>query len=331
VQDNTQQTNMGYSSPGLYSDANGRGAVLGTLQTNDNAEANKATLRPNGSVAAAAAQMQGNSQVGEVDDEEAMTQNEQLEVDINDALNAIFEGANASPEFVQKIKTIFTAALNEKVSIIEQSMLEATKEIIEEKLQNNISSIVEHVDQYLTYVVEEWSNENKLAIENGFRTEIAENFILGLKELFENSFIDVPQEKYDVLDDLFAANAELENAANSALAENMELKNQLLAHLCAESFIEISNGLADTEVEKLAKLSENLEFNSVEQYADKVKILKESYFGKNNRVNNTLAPNYGSITEETTTPNTKPTGSDPIMEAYARTLSNQLKLTNSKK
>ena len=170
-----------------------------------------------------------------------------------------------------------------------------------------------------------------MAIENGFRTEIAENFILGLKELFENSFIDVPQEKYDVLDDLFAANAELEKAANSALAENMDLKNQLLAHLCAESFIEISNGLADTEVEKLAKLSENLEFNSVQQYAEKVKILKESYFGKNNGNNSTLAPNYGSITEETTTPNTKPTGSDPIMEAYARTLSNQLKLTNSKK
>ena len=86
MQDNTQQTDMGYSSPNLYSDANGRGAVLGTLQTNGNAELNKSTLRPNGSVAAAAAQMQGNPQVGEVDDEEAMTQNEQLEVDINETI-----------------------------------------------------------------------------------------------------------------------------------------------------------------------------------------------------------------------------------------------------
>lgn len=315
---------MGYSSSDLYSDANGRGAVLGTLQTNDASMQNKASLRPGGSV-----QMQ--PQVAETDDEEAMTQNEQLKVDISDTLNALFEGSNASPEFVEKIKTVFTAALNEKISIIEQSMLEASKEIIEQKLQENISGLVEHVDQYLTYVVEEWAKENQLAIENGFRTEIAENFILGLKELFENSFIDVPQEKYDVLDDLFAANAELEKAANGALAENMQLKNEILAHKCAESFIEISEDLADTEIEKLAKLSESLEFDSVEQYAEKVKILKESYFGAKTNSMPQMSPNYGSITEETTNVNTKPAGSDPLMENYVKTISNQLKLTNKPK
>ena len=329
MQDKKQQvTDMGYSSTDLYSDANGRGAVLGTLQTNDAAAQNMSTLRPGGM--AAGVQMQAQPQMGEVDDEEAMAANEQLEVDISDTLNALFEGSNASPEFVQKIKTVFTAALNEKVSMIEQSILEASKEIIEEKLQASVGEVVEHVDQYLTYVVEEWSKENQLAIENGFRTEIAENFILGLKELFENSFIDVPQEKYDILDDLFSANAELEKAANTALSENMQLKNEILAHKCAESFIEISEGLADTEVEKLAKLSESLEFDSVEQYAQKVQILKESYFGKKAQQTN-LSPNYGSITEETTSVNNKPTGSDPLMENYVKTISNQLKLTNKPK
>lgn len=330
MQDNNKKQlgNAGFSSPDLYSDANGRGAVLGTLQTMDNSVQNKASLRPGG----AGAQTTAQPQVAETDEEEAITRNEQLQVDISDTLNALFEGSNASPEFVEKIKTVFTAALNEKVSIIEQSILEASKEIIEEKLQENISGLVEHVDQYLSYVVEEWANENKLAIENGFRTEIAENFILGLKELFENSFIDVPQEKYDVLDDLFAANAELEKAANGALAENMQLKNEILAHKCAESFIEISEGLADTEIEKLAKLSESLEFDSVDQYAEKVKILKESYFGqKTVNATTAMSPNYGSITEETTNTNSKPTGSDPLMENYVKTISNQLKLTNHSK
>jgi hypothetical protein len=329
VQDKKQQaTDMGYSSPDLYSDANGRGAVLGTLQTNDASMQNKASLRPGGM--AAGVPMQAQPQMGEVDDEEAMAANEQLQVDISDTLNALFEGSNATPEFVEKIKTVFTAALNEKVSLIEQSILEASKEIIEEKLQESVGQVVEHVDQYLSYVVEEWAKENQLAIENGFRTEIAENFILGLKELFENSFIDVPQEKYDILDDLFSANAELEKAANTAISENMQLRNEVLAHKCAESFIEISDGLADTEVEKLAKLSESLEFDSVEQYAEKVQILKESYFGsKANQ--QAFAPNYGSITEETTNTNTKPTGSDPLMEQYVRSISNQLKLTNTPK
>jgi hypothetical protein len=298
VQDKKQQaTDMGYSSPDLYSDANGRGAVLGTLQTNDASMQNKASLRPGGM--AAGVPMQAQPQMGEVDDEEAMAANEQLQVDISDTLNALFEGSNATPEFVEKIKTVFTAALNEKVSLIEQSILEASKEII-------------------------------VAIENGFRTEIAENFILGLKELFENSFIDVPQEKYDILDDLFSANADLEKAANTAISENMQLKNEILAHKCAESFIEISDGLADTEVEKLAKLSESLEFDSVEQYAEKVQILKESYFGSKAK-QQTIAPNYGSITEETTNTNEKPAGSDPLMEQYVRSISNQLKLTNTPK
>lgn len=326
MQDNNQQiTDMGYSSPGLYSDVNGRGAVIGTLQTQDNSLRNKSSLRPGGSVNQPA-------QLGELERDEEMTQSESIATDIENTLNSLFENSGASEEFVQKIKTVFTAALNEKVSLIEQAILEASKEIIEQKIQENIGQVVEHVDQYLSYVVEEWSKENQLAIENGFRTEIAENFILGLKELFENSFIDVPQEKYDILDDLFSANAELEKAANTALSENMQLRNEILAHQCAESFIEISEGLADTEIEKLAKLSESLEFDSVDQYAQKVQILKESYFGQRpQQSQQQIAPNYGSITEETTNTNTKPVGSDPLMEQYVRSISNQLKLTNKPK
>jgi hypothetical protein len=306
-----QEETDGYSSTQLYHDADGKGAMLGTLAADDNAAKNMATLRPGGN--------NGEAEEKKTEDEEET--NEQLEININDTLNALFEGSNASPEFVEKIKTVFIAALNEKLSSMEDAMVEASKEIIQEQIQENVSSIVEHVDQYLNYVVEEWSNENKLAIENGFRTEIAENFILGLKELFQNSFIDVPEEKYDILDDLFNTNAELEKAANEVIAENLQLKNEILAHKCAESFIEISENLADTEVEKLAKLSENIEFDSVEQYTEKVKILKESYFGPNAK--NTMN------SDETTATSSKPTGGDPLMENYVKTISNQLKLTNT--
>lgn len=313
MQDKKQvkEESEGYSSPQLYHDTQGKGAVLGTLATADNAAKNQASLSPGG----AAKETK--------EEEETEETNEQLEVDINDTLNALFEGSNASPEFVTKIKTVFTAALNEKLSIMEQSMIEASKEIIEEQLQQNLSSLVEHIDDYLNYVVEEWSNENQLAIENGFRTEIAENFILGLKELFTNSYIDVPQEKYDILDDLFNTNSELEKTANEVIAENIQLKNEILAHKCAESFIEMSEGLADTEVEKLAKLAESIEFDSVDQYAEKVKILKESYFGSN-------AKPMPTTDSESTETASKPTGTDPLMENYVKTISNQLKLTNRK-
>ena len=308
-----EQSDGGYESTDLYNDGNGKGAMLGTLAASDNAAKNMASLKPGG--------MNGGEEEITKTDEDEDQKNEQLEVDISDTLSALFEGSNASPEFVEKIKTVFVAALNEKVSQIEESIIQASKEVIEEQIQQNTSSIVEHVDQYLNYVVEEWSNENKLAIENGFRTEIAENFILGLKELFQNSFIDVPEEKYDILDDLFNTNSELEKTANEVIAENLQLKNEILAHKCAESFIEISENLADTEVEKLAKLSENIEFDSLEQYTEKVKILKESYFGPNAK--NTV------ISDETTETSSKPTGADPLMENYVKTISNQLKLTNT--
>ena len=313
-----------YEDTNLYNDGSGRGAKLGTLDgvaAMNFAKKNMASLSPAGSVGA------------EVDDEEALNEEEesemdQLEVDISDTLNALFESTEASPEFVEKFKVVFEAALSEKVSLIEQSILEASKEVIEENIESITEALTDHMDEYLSYVVEEWMQENKLAVESGFRTEIAENFMMGLKELFENSFIDVPQEKYDVLDDLFLVNGDLENKLNSAIMENMDLKNKVLAHECAESFVEMSKGLADTQIEKLAKLSENIEFNSVSQYKEKLNLLKESYFGIGTDVETTPG---SFLLEETTNVDSKPAGADPVMDAYIHSISNQLKLTNNRK
>jgi hypothetical protein len=210
--------------------------------------------------------------------ETAVTANLQDGVDY---LASLFDGENLTEDFKLKAETIFEAAINEKVSLIEQNILAAAKEVIEEQVASQQDMFVEQVDGYLNYVITEWMEENKVAIEKGLRTEIAENFIHGLKSLFETSFIDVPQEKYNVIDDLYDANSELQENVNNLIKENIQLKNEITARLCAEAFIEESAGLADTQVEKLAKLAEGIEFSGVDQYKQKVALLKESYFGSN--------------------------------------------------
>lgn len=195
-----------------------------------------------------------------------------------DYLASLFDGENLSEDFKLKATTIFEAAINEKVSIIEANIIEASKEIIEEQRESQNAHLVEHVDGYLNYVISEWMEDNKVAIERGLRTEIAENFMSGLKQLFETSFINVPEDKYNLLDDLYSANAELQENTNNLIKQNMALKNEINARLCAEAFIEESSGLADTQVEKLATLAEGIEFTNVDQYRQKIAILKESYF-----------------------------------------------------
>ena len=220
----------------------------------------------------------------------------------DDYLESLFSGENLSEEFKLKATTIFEAAINEKVSLIESAIIEASKEIIEEQAAEKHNQLVEHVDGYLNYVINEWMEDNKVAIERGIRTEIAENFMNGLKQLFETSFIDVPNEKYNVLEDLYAANEELQENANTLIKENMQLKQELTLRLCAEAFIEESAGLADTQVEKLAKLAEGIDFSNVDQYRQKIALLKESYFGTNAKTvqpqSSYQSPNAQVLTED---------------------------------
>jgi hypothetical protein len=238
---------------------------------------------------------------------------------MEDYMSGLFDGENLSEDFKFKTKTIFEAAINERVSLIENNILSASKEIIEEQVIANTQEIVEQVDQYLNYVISEWMQENKVAVERGLRTEIAENFINGLKDLFESSFIDVPQEKYNVLDDIFEANNELKESLNNLMKENISLKNEINARLCAEAFMEETSGLADTQVEKLAKLAEGIEFENADQYRRKVSLLKESYFGvknPNKQVGSMLTEDMDSspvLTENT--------GSDPFVSTVANTIS----------
>ena len=202
----------------LYKDASGKGDYLGTLETTDYSKKNRASLAPGGAPEETSARSEDPN-----NEDESEQKNENIEVDISDTLGALFEGSNASPEFIENFKVIFESAINEKASLMEEAILEASQEIINEKVKEIAETLTEQMNDYLSYVVEEWMTENKLAVEGGFKTEIAENFIMGLKELFENSFIDVPEEKYDVLDELFTTNSNLEAKANNILAENIDL------------------------------------------------------------------------------------------------------------
>ena len=300
------------------------------------AQRNMASLRPGGATSTGMAPMKkksGTSMYPEQEEEEDMesedeSKNESVEMDISDFANALFEGEELSESFKQKCITIFEAAVNEKVAILEQAMLDASRKIIEEQVSSSVETITEGVDKYLTYVCEEWMTENRLVAEQGMKTEIVENFIHGLKELFENSFVDVPDEKYNVVDELFEANSELESKLNAQINENIELKNTLIAHQCAEAFVEESNGLADTEIEKLASLAEGLEFSSVDQYREKVKLLRESYF------NDSDVPTIQSTSQridESVSSSKQPISSNNDMDSIVRTISEQIKLSNNRK
>jgi hypothetical protein len=301
-----------YSDTKLYNDGSGRGAVINQpVSTPEQAMQNMKTLRPGG---AAYVQLPGGQQKPQ-----STNENEQKEEDTEvnaDYLESLFDGENLSEEFMNKAATIFEAAIHEKVSIIEQSILDAAKEVIEEQVQKRTENLTEQLDQYLNYVITEWMEENKVAVENGLRTEIAENFMLGLKELLDETFIDVPVEKYNLVDELAEANEELQNQLNEQIKKNIDLSNEITARLCAESFFEISNGLTDTEVEKLATLAEGIEFANVDQYKEKVKLLRESYFNKKSSENITQQ----NLVEENLNPNASREAADPTMASLVNAI-----------
>ena len=218
----------------------------------------------------------------EVEGEEiAETTDSELEIDLSADVKALVSGdADLSEEFKDKAATIFEAAV--KTRIQEQTkILEAQ---YEEKLSAETETVkeamVEKVDSYLNYVVEEWMKENELAVERGIRTEIAEDFITGLKDLFKEHYIDVPEEKYNVLDDLTNQTKKLEEKLNNEISKNVDLTKQVSESAKAKAIDEVSTDLADTEKEKFEKMAENVEYDSADKFREKLETIKESYFPK---------------------------------------------------
>ena len=213
--------------------------------------------------------------------EETKEESKEVEIDLSADVKALVSNdADLSEEFKDKAATIFETAV--KTRIQEQTkILEAQyEEKLSSEKETMKEAMVEKVDSYLNYVVEEWMKENELAVERGIRTEIAEDFITGLKDLFKEHYIDVPEEKYNVLDDLTNQNKKLEDKLNEQIAKNVDLTKEVSQSAKAKAIDEVANDLADTEKEKFEKMAENVEYDSADKFKEKLETIKESYFPK---------------------------------------------------
>ena len=229
------------------------------------------------------------------------------DIDITSDVEALVDGEELSEEFKEKAATIFEAAVKSKTREEVTRIIEEQQIAIAEEVNEYKEALAEKVDQYLDYVVEEWMKENELAIERGLKGEIAEDFISGLKQLFEDHYIDVPDEKYDVLEAQSEKIAELEEQLNNIMEQNIEMKG-VNSELVREQVItEVASDLTNTEIEKFASLVEDVEFTSEDSYRSKLDTLKESYFPKTEMLEETFVhdeDDYGSAAQDIDTSDT---------------------------
>lgn len=199
-------------------------------------------------------------------------------------IGAMFEGEELSEDFKNKAIAVFEAAINERYDAIVSRLEEAYEETIAENTEKILDELSSRVNDYISYIAEEWVKENRLVLESGIKVEIAENFLNGMKNIFQENFVQVPEEKIDLMDELSDENEELRDEVNNQVNENMELRKEILALRCDDIFESYCDGLADTQVEKLRTLAEGIEFDSEELFEEKLAVLKESYFGNARRV-----------------------------------------------
>src|SRR6056300_337160 len=203
------------------------------------------------------------------------------EIDVKEHVDALVAGDDSlSEEFKQKAATVFEAAIKSKVKDIAEEIEADYNKKFEEETSKAKDELVEKVDSYLSYVVEEWMKENELALERGIQGEIAEDFISGLKKLFEDHYIDVPDEKYNVLEDQASKIEELEKKLNESIEKNVELSKENGKHIRQSIIAEASKELAETQKEQFNKLAEEIDYKNEEDFRGKVSTIKESYFGK---------------------------------------------------
>ena len=244
----------------------------------------------------------------------AEKQEVEVKVDFKDDLKALVnEEATLSDEFKQKAETIFEAAINTKVNAEIDRLEEKYNEELSEEIESTKKDLVEKVDSYLNYVVEGWMEDNKLAIQNGLRTEIAEDFMNKLKDLFTESHIQVPEDKVDMVDELADNVDELETKLNDEISKSVSMAEELEFYKRESIIREASKDLAETQVEKLKGLAENVDFDNEETFAQKVAQLKESYFAK-------TAKTQEEIIEDDDAPVVETSGSmDSYLKAIKKT------------
>ena len=252
----------------------------------------------------------------ETTEEEVIEEEETYDVDAD--VQALLEGEELSEEFQDKARTIFETAIKSKVADIKEELNESYANALVEELDTIKKGLTERVDSYLEYVADEWLQENKLAVENGLKTEMTESFLEGMKSLFEEHYVTIPEEKYDVLNSMVDKLDEMENKLNEQIERNVALNSRLAESTADVIFADVAEGLADTQKEKLATLAENVEFESESDYREKLGTLKESYFPSKSSAPKSTSEN---LSEEVSTEEVASEDVTPRMQAYLDTLS----------
>ena len=214
----------------------------------------------------------------ETTEEETVEEEVVAEYDIEEDVTALLQGEELSEEFQEKARTIFETAITAKVAEVKEALEARYSEVLAEEVEDIKKELNERVDSYLEYVAEEWFTENQLAVEAGLKSEMTESFLGGMKSLFEEHYVSIPEEKYDVLESMVEKLDDMETKLNEQIEKNVSL-NKRLAESVADGIVDqVSEGLAQTQKEKLASLAESVEFESEESYREKLETLKESYF-----------------------------------------------------
>jgi hypothetical protein len=217
----------------------------------------------------------------EDEDEEEETKKEEFfysESEIDEDVTALVDGEDLSEEFKEKAKTIFEAALRSKVEQVRESLETQYEQRLVEEVEEIKTELIDRVDSYLEYVSEEWFTENQLAVQSGLQSELTESFLNGMKNLFEEHYVSIPEDKYDVLESMVEKLDEMEEKLNEQIERNIHLNKRLAESVADGIFDEISEGLALSQKDKLASLAESVEFESEAQYREKLETLREAYF-----------------------------------------------------
>ena len=236
--------------------------------------------------------------------------------DFSGDVDSIFEDETISEDFKKKAATIFEARLYEKVSVIEEELEEKYKSMLEEAITTIQEDLESKIDDYITYVAEQWMEENKLAVDTGLRAELAEDFIVGLKNLFSEHYVDIPEDKVDVVEELSEKVVELESKLSEAIDFNIQIKKDLIESKKQEVIRDICEGLTDTQVEKMKALAESVNFVAEDEYKEKLEVIKESYFTQSIK-----KADPEQLHEKIEDDGTKPVISDPFVDAVSKAIS----------
>jgi len=248
--------------------------------------------------------------------EEVVTEEEEtVEYSVEEDVAALLSGEELSEEFQEKAKTIFESAIKAKIGEIKEELAKSYEQALVEEIQSIREGLTERVDSYLEYVADEWLQENQLAVEQGLKTEMTESFLTGMKSLFEDHYVTIPEDKYDVIESMVDKLDEMENKLNEQIDRNVALNRRLAESSSDVIFAEVTEGLALSQKDKLASLAENVEFESEADYREKLVTLRKSYFPEQ-----TSAPRDHTETISEGTEAVEQTSVSPLMESYMDTL-----------